>query len=147
MVLAERKHFDEAIVEYWKSMEHRPFDPESHYNLALALVELGQIDKAIPEYERALQLRPDYAETHNNLGNREKKGRFEEAIAHYERALQIKPDYAGTTTTWASRWWGKAESRKTRLPIFKRPWNSNPSSPSARRSLTRALADQEKKHE
>ena len=67
----------------------------AHYNLGIALDDLGRPDEAVTRYEQALAIQPDYAEAHNNLGNAlDELGRQEDAITHYEQALAIKPDYA-----------------------------------------------------
>ena len=142
-VLAENKHFDEAIAEYWKSLENRPIYPEAHYNLAAALAELGQLDKAIAEYERTLEIKPDYAEAHNNLGNAlVKRGRFEEAIVHYQEALTIEPDYAGAHNNFGIALVGRGRLDEA-IPHFRKAVELAPDFASARRNLELALGEKE----
>jgi len=72
----------------------QPDYAQAHYNLGVALANLGRSEEAMAEYERALALQPDYPEAENNLGAAlAMAGRNGEAIRHYKRALELRPDY------------------------------------------------------
>ena len=87
----------EAISALQKATQLLPGDAEAHYNLGLALKDLGQLGAAVASYRRALEIRPDYVEAHNNLGNALKDlGQISDAVACYRRALEIKPNSAET---------------------------------------------------
>ena len=67
----------------------------AHYNLGVALQQVGRIEESIAHYEQALRINPDYAEAHNNLGNALlREGKVSDAIGQHEQALRINPDYA-----------------------------------------------------
>jgi tetratricopeptide (TPR) repeat protein len=66
------------------ALEKSPDDPTVHFNLALALEDLGSRDAAVAHYQRALALDPDFADAHYNLaGLCERLGREAEALRHY----------------------------------------------------------------
>jgi tetratricopeptide (TPR) repeat protein len=66
------------------ALERSPDDPIVHFNLALALEDLGSTAPAVAHYQRALALDPDFADAHFNLGALcEQLGREAEALRHY----------------------------------------------------------------
>jgi tetratricopeptide (TPR) repeat protein len=66
------------------ALERSPDDPIVHFNLALALEDLGSAASAVAHYQRALALDPDFADAHFNLGALcEQLGREAEALRHY----------------------------------------------------------------
>jgi len=76
-------------------VELKPDYAEAHYNLGLALQDLGEAEKAVASLRQAVKLKPDYAEAHNNLGRAlQDLGKLDEAIVCHRRALELKPDYA-----------------------------------------------------
>jgi len=89
--------FKEALEYYEKAVKELPDEPGVHYNLGVALSQLGQLDKAREALlkasvaqERSLKLKSFY-----NLGNvyyEQKK--FKEAAGAYTRALQLSPSHA-----------------------------------------------------
>ena len=89
------RRLDAAIEGFQRASELKPADPDTHYNVGVALEEHGNLEEAIAAYQRALAIKPDYAEAHYNMGNALKdQGEVDEAIAAYQRAQAIKPDYS-----------------------------------------------------
>jgi len=89
----------EAILEYQAALQLAARYPQSHLNLATALIKLedpGQLPRAIAEYDEALRLKPDFAEAHADLGNVLSRipGREPEAIDHYREAVRLAPQVA-----------------------------------------------------
>ena len=84
-----------ALPAFQKSAELLPDDAEAHYNLGVALKNLGLFDDAVTSYRHAIKIKPDYFEAHSNLGNTLKQlDLFSDAVACYRRALKFKPDSA-----------------------------------------------------
>ena len=82
----------DARSAFQKATELLPGDAQAHYNLGIALQDLGQLDEAVASYRRALKISPEYAEAHGNLGTTLKDlGQLDEAVASYRRALKINP--------------------------------------------------------
>lgn len=56
---SQAEMFDEAVVEYGKSLEFDPDNPEAHYNLGVLYADLkNDPDAAIGHYQKYLQLNP-----------------------------------------------------------------------------------------
>jgi tetratricopeptide (TPR) repeat protein len=71
-----------------------PQKARPHYNLGIALAEIGQADEAIEHYRQALRINPGYASAHTNLGiELYRRGKVDEAFDHYAKALKINPDF------------------------------------------------------
>ncbi|MBI3610218.1 MAG: tetratricopeptide repeat protein, partial [Nitrospirae bacterium] len=84
---------EKAIQEYQKVLELEPDNPDVHYNMGIAVKELGRLDDAVREYQAALKFKPDDAVIHNNLGLVYKNlGRIDEAVQEYQIALKLQPD-------------------------------------------------------
>ena len=66
--LSQAKSWDEAIASYRKALDLEPNDPDTHYNLALALKYKGDTKQAAEEFEAALRLKPKWADAHYGLG-------------------------------------------------------------------------------
>ena len=72
-------------------------DPDSyrvHYNLGLALFNLGDMKKAKKSLTRALKIKPDYKYCFYNLGLiYEETGKYKKALNYYEKALKVDPKF------------------------------------------------------
>jgi tetratricopeptide (TPR) repeat protein len=117
-----------------------PDEPETHFNMAVALERLGRVQEAIGQYDQALQLKPDYAWAHYNLGvTLARLGRVPEAVDHYEQALRTRPDYA-----WAHFSLGEALVRLGRVPEgieqYQEALRISPENADAQNNLGAALA-------
>jgi tetratricopeptide (TPR) repeat protein len=93
--LCKQQSFNEAVVEYKRSLQIQPNDPAVLNGLGIALGQQGKIDEAAEYFNKALRMKPNFAEAHNNLGyTLAFQGKLDEAVVHYKEALRIDPDYA-----------------------------------------------------
>ena len=94
-VLADKKNFEQALVNYKKSLEINPDYAEGHNNLGVTFYKLGKFIESIDSYHRAIKIKPNFAKSYNNLGLAYKElGKFNESINNYQQAIKINPDYA-----------------------------------------------------
>jgi tetratricopeptide (TPR) repeat protein len=85
---------DEALEEYYRTIELDPNDGPAHQNLAMILDEQGLLDEAVKEYRIALKYLPNPVNAHNNLANTlNKQGHTQQAVYHLEQALTINPHH------------------------------------------------------
>jgi tetratricopeptide (TPR) repeat protein len=73
----EKGMYPDAVFN-WKKGTGYGDDPEVHYNIGVALNEMGKADEAIAEYKKAIEIDPDYASAHYNLG-----------LAYYKKGLNV----------------------------------------------------------
>ncbi len=86
---------EEAIASYMRLLAVRPYHPELHNNLGVALRIVGKLDSAVAHHRTSLALDPNNAALHSNLGNALRAAnRLDEAVRHHYRAVSLKPDYA-----------------------------------------------------
>ncbi len=85
----------EAIAEYRKAAEERPWMTAAHFNLGSAYVRNGDMEKGEQELLRTIELDPDDAEALSNLGLLYlTRGQTEEGERFFERAVKADPDNA-----------------------------------------------------
>lgn len=84
--------YDNAELEYKKTLEINPRDIEAHYNLGNAYERKGMVDAAIKEYQETVRYNPVHADAYNNLGSIYKnKHLLDRAIEFYKKAKQYNP--------------------------------------------------------
>ncbi len=66
--LSRNKSWEKAIASYRKALDLEPNDPDTHYNLALALKYKGDAKQAVEEFQATLRLKPKWADAHYGLG-------------------------------------------------------------------------------
>ncbi len=94
-VEARRKSFDEAKTYHIRALELEPYRADSHYNLGIALQELGRFKEAAGAYQAALKINPQDADALNNLGLVYGAAQmYDKALAAHLMALDIDPGYA-----------------------------------------------------
>lgn len=85
---------EDAIQAMKQAALYMPDDPETHFNLAIALQQARLLGEAEYSYRRTLHLNQDHFQAHYNLGNiLRDNGKPAEAENCYNRALALKPDY------------------------------------------------------
>ena len=86
-------HDDAALFR--SAVRAEPDSVLAHFNLGVALKDLGDLDGAREEWLRALALKPEDAGTHAQLGTLAAvRGDYAEAEAHYRTALRADPSLA-----------------------------------------------------
>jgi spermidine synthase len=91
----EEGMLDETIANYYKSVQHKPDNPDAHYNLGYALTSAGRADEAIAHFKKVLRIKPNFAMAHSELAYAlARLGRLEEAKKHFSESLRIDPDNA-----------------------------------------------------
>src|SRR5260370_27761509 len=94
--LSRNKSWDQAIESYHKALDLEPNDPDTHYNLALALKYKGDAKQAAEEFEATLRLKPNWADAHYALGATQYDLRdLAAALKELRRAIQLAPSNAG----------------------------------------------------
>ena len=57
---------DQAVNAYRKATSIKPDYVDAHYNMGIALHDLGDYNKSIEAYKKAISLKPDYADAYCN---------------------------------------------------------------------------------
>ena len=88
-------------VRYWRNgvtlFEHAllatDINSRAHYNLGIALTDMGKLNEAVYHLESAIKLEPEYAGPYGYMGLAlAREGKTDEAIVYYREALRIKQD-------------------------------------------------------
>lgn len=84
--------FDEAIACCRRAIAIRPNHPDTHYNLAQALLHQDRPEEAMAAYRETLRLDPNYMGAYINLGTLlQARGMLDEAVACFQEALRRQP--------------------------------------------------------
>ena len=90
--------FDNAILDYTKSLELNPKMTDAYYNRAKILlsrkdIENPDINRAISDLEKALELDPNFCEAlYAMAAALKKQEKYQEAYSYLENLLKIQPD-------------------------------------------------------
>jgi len=92
------ENFDDAILDYTKSIELNEKMTDAYYNRAKILlsrkdIDNPDIDRAVADLEKALEQDPNFIEALYAMAAAQKKlGNFEKALEYLERTLELQPD-------------------------------------------------------
>ena len=107
---SEIGQYDQAILNYNKTLEINPRYVEAYYNRGNAYRKKDLLDQAILDYTKALEIKPEYAEAYYNRGNAyAKKGLLDQAIMDYNRAIEINANYVEVYTNRGSVYYAKRQ--------------------------------------
>jgi len=86
--------YQNAILDYYKSLEINPHHIPAHYNLCVLYERTMQYKKALIACKNTIELKSDYVEAYNVLGNTHLAlGNTKESIALYKNAINLNRTY------------------------------------------------------
>lgn len=92
----------DRVVHYQNELKAAPDNPELHYKLGNALLDMGRHRDAYFAYQRAIEMKPDYADAYANLGLAlRKSGNLKAAEGAYVHALDLNPNDVTTLNNLA----------------------------------------------
>ena len=120
---------NEAAEGYRKALLLDSSDAKLHYNLAVALSQIGDSALAQAELRRAISLDPRFEAAHNQLGSLlMSKGKFSEAESEFTTALDIDPQSAEALNNLGSSL-GRQGRNEEAERLFQRAIDVDPQSP------------------
>ena len=137
-------------LQYWRDSEalfrHTVAVTEdnytAHYNLGVALDDLGRPEAAIGEYQAAVLIRPKFVQARINLGlDLDKLGRGNDALAAYETAVAVAPDMADARINLGDALFTRGKNEEA-VHQLKEAVRLAPNSASAHNSLAASLYTQ-----
>lgn len=91
--LMKEGKFQEALLQYNRSITYDPTNPVFYCNRAAAYIRVGQHEKAVADCKMALAYNPEYGKAHGRMGIAYSNlNKFNEARTAYQRALELEPD-------------------------------------------------------
>jgi Flp pilus assembly protein TadD len=110
IVLHRQGKTEQAINQFYKTLELDADNRRAHNNLGILLAQRGDLDGAITHFLKVTQLDPDNDRAHHNLGQAfYSKGQISSAIKHYRESLRLMPN---SPATLAGLSWILATSRQ-----------------------------------
>lgn len=89
----------DRVRHYQAEIRRNPEDPELHYRLGNALLDMGRYQDAYRSYQGAIQLKRDHADAYANLGLALRRmGQLKAAAGAYVQALELNPGDRTTLT-------------------------------------------------
>ena len=94
-ILLALEKFPEAAIQFRKSIDKAPANPDAWGNNAIALHRMGEFEAAGSNYLEAFRLRPDHVATVYNLaGLYYKCGLAADAEACFHHVIRLQPDHS-----------------------------------------------------
>lgn len=95
LLCIQTRRFELAVKLINRGLASQPGNPQSHFNLAIALKDLGRLDEAERHFRKCLSLSPGNFEAISCLGIiLRMQNRPDEAIRCFNKALELNPAYA-----------------------------------------------------
>lgn len=95
LTLLRNADYRTELSVWTDTVAKRPESWRAHFNLGVALLDLGRAAEAERSFERVIQLKPNEAKAHNSLGNALLTlGRVPEASARFKEAVRLQPQSA-----------------------------------------------------
>jgi tetratricopeptide (TPR) repeat protein len=134
-----REVLGRAVLAYRDAIRLKPDDARAHYNLGVALWQLGQLAEAVAECRTAIRLQPDHPEAHLTLADAlADLGQLAEAEAVYRTAIRLRPEsdaaYYNLGTVLEAR--GRPDDAQA---AYRQALRLNPEFPDAHCNLGRLL--------
>ena len=135
-------------VRYWQNsvtlFEHAlrvtGMNSRAHYNLGIALTDMGKFKEAIYHFQYAIKLEPEYAGPYGYMGVAlAMQGKTDEALVYYHEALRIKQDDETTHNNLGVALAGKGKFDEA-IVHFQEALRSRPDYPHANQNMAGALA-------
>lgn len=94
-IALQARDYEDAIATMRQTLRAGGNAAVTHFNIGVALRELGRFDDEVAAYDESLAHRPRFFEAWFNRGNALRLlGRHDEAIASFDRAIAIRPECA-----------------------------------------------------
>ena len=91
----QRQQYQNAVDLISKAIAINPKLNPYHFNLGMALYELGKLEQAVASYQKALNLNPNDPATLSDLGVAlHELGHCDEAMPHLLRAIELDPTFS-----------------------------------------------------
>ena len=95
LLCIQTQRFALAIKWIETALQEKPDDPQAHYNLGIALKDVGRLDDAAIHFQQCVDLDSNNVEAFNALGNILRiQDQHDRAVTCFERALAIQPTHA-----------------------------------------------------
>ncbi len=129
-----------AAESYREAIKVNPEDPGMHYNLSLALAQLGDRQREEQELEKAIHLGPNESEPHNQLGTLYMVGgRVGEAEKEFKSAIALNPTFAEAMNNLGTLY-GRIGNNRAAIELFREAIQNAPQLAPAHANLGLALA-------
>ena len=88
------KQYELARTEFQSALKIDPNSPESHNEMGLTNMALGNYFNAISDFQLAIDNDSTFIQAYTNMGDAFRlKKNYESAIVTYEKAIKINPEY------------------------------------------------------
>lgn len=93
------ENFDDAILDYTKSIQLNEKMTDAYYNRAKILlsrkdIENPDIERAVSDLEKALELDPNFVNALYAMGAAQKKlGNYHKALEYLNKTIELQPDF------------------------------------------------------